>query len=61
MILGLGLWELLLIGLLVVALVGLKGLPRAARDAGRLYGFMQRLKQELPWLAKLPWIRRFFR
>ncbi len=61
MILGLGLWELLLLGFLVVALFGLQGLPRAARDAGRLYGFMQRLKRDFPWLGKLPWISRFFR
>lgn len=61
MILGLGPWELALLALLVIALFGLGRLPAVARDAGRIYGLLQRLKRELPWLAKLPWINRFFR
>ena len=50
----------LLVGL-VVALFGLGRLPAVARDAGWLYGKLQKLKQDYPWLARIPWLSRFFR
>ena len=55
MILGLGPWELILLGVLFSVLFGLKKLPKAARELGRLHGFSQRIKR------KIPWISRFFR
>ena len=52
MILGLGPWELLLLGVLVTALFGLKRLPDAARELGRLHGFSQRIKRKFGWLSR---------
>ncbi|MEA3545258.1 MAG: twin-arginine translocase TatA/TatE family subunit [Thermodesulfobacteriota bacterium] len=52
MILGLGSWELLLLGILVTALFGLKRLPAAARDLGRLHGFSRRIKRKFGWLSR---------
>lgn len=44
MILGLGLWELVLLGGLVVILFGLGRVPQVARDTGRVYGLFQRIR-----------------
>lgn len=52
MILGLGPWELILLGVLFSALFGLKQLPKAARELGRLHGFSQRIKRKFPWLTR---------
>lgn len=52
MILGLGPWELMLLGVLFVALFGLKRLPDAARELGRLHGLSQRMKRKFPWLSR---------
>ena len=52
MILGLGPWELLLLGVLIVALFGLGSLPTVARDLGRLHGFIQQIKRKFGWLSR---------
>ncbi|MCW8860190.1 MAG: twin-arginine translocase TatA/TatE family subunit [Deltaproteobacteria bacterium] len=60
MILGLGPWELIILGVLVTAMFGLGRLPSIARDLGRIHGFVQRVKRAIPWVGKLPWLSRFF-
>lgn len=52
MILGLGPWELIILGVLVTALFGLGRLPAIARDLGRIHGFIQRLKSEFRQLFR---------
>ncbi len=52
MILGLGPWELLLLGVLVTALFGLGRVPDAARELGRLHGLSQRIKRKFGWLSR---------
>ena len=51
MILGLGLWELVLLGVLFSALFGVKQFPKAARELGRLHGFSQRIRRKFPWIS----------
>ncbi len=55
MLFGLGPWELMILGLLFVALFGLKRVPTAARQLGRIHGTMQNLRHRFPFLL------RFFR
>ncbi|SEA55425.1 mttA/Hcf106 family protein [Desulfuromusa kysingii] len=52
MILGLGPWELALLAILFSAIFGLKQLPKAARELGRLHAWSLRLKQKLPWVSR---------
>lgn len=44
MILGLGIWELVLLGGMFVALFGLGRVPRVARELGRVYGLIERIR-----------------
>jgi Sec-independent protein translocase protein TatA len=53
MLWGLGPWELVLLGGLFVALFGLKRVPPAARQLGRLHGTISRLKRRFPFLSRL--------
>ncbi|MDX2495004.1 MAG: twin-arginine translocase TatA/TatE family subunit [Desulfuromusa sp.] len=52
MILGLGPWELVVLGVLVTSLFGLRRLPNAARELGRLHGLSQRIKRKFGWLSR---------
>lgn len=47
MILGLGLWELVLLAGVFVALFGLGRVPQVALQLGRLHGLMQRVRRLL--------------
>lgn len=53
MLFGFGPLELILLGVLFVALFGLKKVPGAARELGRLHGTVQKLKRRFPFLFKL--------
>lgn len=55
MFFGLGPMELIILGVLFVGLFGLKKVPQAARELGRLHGMIQKLKRRFPFL------NRFFR
>ncbi|MEE4253207.1 MAG: twin-arginine translocase TatA/TatE family subunit [Desulfuromusa sp.] len=61
MMFGFGLWELILLGVIIVAIFGLNRVPTIARNAGRVHGLTQRLKRQYPWLGRVPWLSRFFR
>lgn len=61
MIFGFGLWELILLGVIILAIFGLNRVPTIARNAGQVYGLTQRLKRQYPWLSRVPWLSRFFR
>jgi len=58
---GLGPFELIILGALVAAVFGLGSVPKIAHKVGWLHGTLQRLKRQLPWLSKVPWLARFFR
>lgn len=61
MIFGLGLWELVILGVLIIAIFGLGRVPDIAQDLGRVYGLTQILKRKFPWLERIPWLSRFLR
>lgn len=44
MILGLGIWELVLLGGIFVALFGLGRVPQVALQLGRIHGLVQRVR-----------------
>ncbi len=44
---GFGIWELLMLALLVGLLFGFRSLPQRARELGRLHGTIQRIKDEI--------------
>ncbi len=44
MILGLGIWELVLLGGVFIALFGLGRVPQVARELGRVHGLIQRIR-----------------
>ncbi len=50
---GFGLWELLLLTLLVGLIFGFRRLPYMARNAGRFYALLQKLKLEFRNLLRI--------
>ncbi len=44
MIFGLGIWELVLLGAIFVALFGLGRVPQVALQLGRIHGLVQRVR-----------------
>lgn len=52
MILGLGPFELIVLGVLFAAFFGLKKVPMAARELGRIHGTIQKLKRRFPFLLR---------
>jgi|GEM_PF-3684861 len=52
MFFGLGPLELILLGVLFVAFFGLKKVPLAARELGRIHGTIQKLKLRFPFLLR---------
>lgn len=44
MILGLGIWELVLLAGVFIALFGLGRVPQVARELGRIYGLIERIR-----------------
>ena len=61
MFFGLGPLEVIILGALVVAMFGLGSVPVIARKLGWLHGTIQRIKLQLPWVARIPLLTRFFR
>lgn len=53
MLFGLGLWELIILVGLFVALFGLKQVPPAARQLGRVHATWQKLQRRFPLLLRL--------
>jgi Sec-independent protein translocase protein TatA len=53
MLFGLGLWELIILAGLFVALFGLKQVSPAARQLGRIHATWQKLKHKFPFLLRL--------
>lgn len=61
MIFGLGPFELVILGALVVAVFGMGSVPVIARKLGWLHGTIQRVKLQFPWVTRIPLLSRFFR